>query len=175
MTLRLASIIATFVTAASLLGQETEVRQDIVDHITEDGVNTIVQPAALARLLKAVRNFQAENPAAAEEAAAETTEQRAGASARSERIAGFRVQVLSDNGPRAKAEARAKGRNISERFPHYAVYVTYTSPYWRLRVGDFRTRREAEEAAEEIGQAFPSYKKEVRIVNDRIKFTPASD
>ncbi|MDE5745597.1 MAG: SPOR domain-containing protein, partial [Paramuribaculum sp.] len=61
-----------------------------------------------------------------------------------------------------------KGNNIPERFPTYRTYVKYTSPYWRLRVGDFRTRREAEDAAEAIKQAFPSYSREIRVVADRI-------
>ena len=48
------------------------------------------------------------------------------------------------------------------------TYVTYTSPYWRLKVGDFRTQREAQAAVDQIRQAFPSYGKEIRVVRDRV-------
>ncbi|MDE7238043.1 MAG: SPOR domain-containing protein [Paramuribaculum sp.] len=48
------------------------------------------------------------------------------------------------------------------------TYVTYNSPYWRLRVGDFRTQAEAAAAAEELRQAFPRSAKEIRVVRDNI-------
>jgi len=64
------------------------------------------------------------------------------------------VQVFSDNNVRtAKAEAASKQRVISARFPQYQTYVRYTSPYWRLKVGDFRTQQEANAAAEELRKA----------------------
>lgn len=82
---------------------------------------------------------------------------------------GYRVQVFSDNNARtAKNEARSKARNISARFPDQRTYVTYHSPYWRLRVGDFRNQSEANEFAEQIKSAFPAYAKEIRVVRDRI-------
>ncbi len=139
---------------------QTATDAEIVSHITENGVNTIVQPEALNRLLKRVKghalNAETQNGDADDESTAR------------DRNAGYRVQVFSDNRPAAKGEARTKGRAIAERFPSYRTYIKYTSPYWRLRVGDFRTRREAEDAAEAIRQAFPSYSREVRVVADRI-------
>ncbi len=96
----------------------------------------------------------------------ETTEHSA---ATRTKTAGFRVQVFSDNNQRtAKNEARTKARIIGERFPELRTYVTYTSPYWRLKVGDFRTQRDAQAAADDIRQAFPSYGKEIRVVRDRV-------
>ena len=84
-------------------------------------------------------------------------------------MAGFRVQVFSDNNARtAKNEARSKQRTISSRFPQYQTYVMYTSPYWRLKVGDFRTQQEANNAADELRKAFPAYSKEIRVVRDRV-------
>jgi hypothetical protein len=57
---------------------------------------------------------------------------------------------------------------MNQAFPTYATYVAYASPYWRLRVGDFRSQYEAEKAAAEIRKAFPRYAKEVRVVRDRV-------
>lgn len=85
------------------------------------------------------------------------------------RVVGYRVQVYADNNSRtAKGEARQRERALSSSFPLYATYVTYASPYWRLRVGDFRSQYEAEKAADEIRRAFPGYSKEVRVVRDRV-------
>ncbi len=80
-----------------------------------------------------------------------------------------RVQEFTDKNTRTtKGEARVKARNISERFPEYRTYVIYNSPFWRLRVGDFRTQEEASDAAIRIKVEFPSYSKEIRVVRDRI-------
>ncbi|MDE6317891.1 MAG: SPOR domain-containing protein, partial [Muribaculaceae bacterium] len=82
---------------------------------------------------------------------------------------GYRVQIYSDNNARtAKNEARTKERAISGAFPELATYVIYDSPYWRLRVGDCRSRAEAEELASRIKNAFPSYRSEITVVRDRI-------
>lgn len=50
----------------------------------------------------------------------------------------------------------------------FVTYVVYNSPYWRLRVGNFKTNEEAQTAAEELRMAFPSYAREIRVVRDRI-------
>ncbi len=126
---------------------------NIVGQITNDGKVTIVQPDALnARLNKVIEYTDTISDIATEK-----------------QLAGYRVQVFSDNNTRtAKGEARVKARNISERFPEYRTYVIYNSPFWRLRVGDFRTQEEASDAAIRIKVEFPSYSKEIRVVRDRI-------
>lgn len=91
------------------------------------------------------------------------------AKARGAKSVGYRVQVYSDNNARtAKGTARQRERVISGAFPQYGTYVTYASPYWRLRVGDFRSQYDAEKAAAEIKRAFPSFGREVRVVRDRV-------
>lgn len=84
-------------------------------------------------------------------------------------VGGYRVQIFADNNARtAKDEARAKALAIKEQLPHLATYVTYEAPYWRLRVGDFRSETDAEAAAAEIKHYFPSISREVRVVRDKI-------
>lgn len=133
----------------------------IVDHIMSNHTNTVVQPEALYKRLI---------PVAADEAA--TKDAASEAAVIGGHAAGFRVQVFSDNNTRtAKNEARAKSRMISARFPQYATYVRYTSPYWRLKVGDFRSQQDATEAAEALRKAFPAFSKEIRVVRDRINLS----
>lgn len=85
---------------------------------------------------------------------------------------GYRVQIFSDNNARtAKNEARTKARAIADAFPQYPTYVIFSSPYWRLKVGDFKTQEEAEVAATQIKRAFPAYAHEIRVVRDRINVT----
>lgn len=132
----------------------------IVDHFTSVGGNTVVQPDALMqRLLPILDAAEIE----------EADERRDTPTVSGSRPAGWRVQVFSDNNPRtAKAEASRKERLITARFPQHQSYVRYNAPYWRLRIGDFRTQQEANALADELRKAFPSYSKEIRVVRDRI-------
>lgn len=82
---------------------------------------------------------------------------------------GYRIQVFDDNNVRtAQHEAQNRKRHIESRFPEYRVYTQFNSPYWRVKVGDFRTRSEAEAAMAAIRSAFPGYGAQLRVVRDRI-------
>ena len=88
--------------------------------------------------------------------------------------AGYRIQIFSDNNQRAaKAEAEAKQLEILEVFPDMATYVYFQSPFWKLRVGNYRTSEEAHAALRMLKNAFPKWK-EMYIINDIIKFPLAN-
>ncbi len=117
---------------------------------------TVVMPDALAsRLTKSTAV-----PASAASAANTPTASR---TATSRGV--FRVEVFADNSRQAKAQATAKRRSVQGRFPQYPVSLAFESPFWRVRVGEFRSRSDAEAAMAEIRQAFPSYTPYLRIVN----------
>lgn len=64
---------------------------------------------------------------------------------------GYRIQVyFGDNSRKGKAEARAAGLRFRNSFPEHSVYVSFVSPHWLCRVGDFRTREEAREVLGQI-------------------------
>jgi len=82
---------------------------------------------------------------------------------------GFRVQVFSSNVQRnAKTEAFRIEKQIKEQFQDEAVYVNYTSPFWKVRVGDFRTQAEAQRVRAQLREAFPNLKSEIYIVREQI-------
>lgn len=69
-------------------------------------------------------------------------------------VPGFRVQILTtqtlDKAIRVKAEA-------DSLLPNYNVYIVYDSPYYKVRIGNFRARYEANQAVTYIaGHGFPS-------------------
>lgn len=131
--------------------------KSIVEHITEIPGNEINQPDSLSNLLKPNAALDSKN------ATKENGNMPAG------KAVGYRVQVFSDGNQRtAKGETQKKAAIVSSRFPTYRTYTSYAAPFWRLRVGDFRSRREAEEAAANLKAAFPAYKNEIRVVRDRI-------
>lgn len=86
------------------------------------------------------------------------------------KIQGFRTQVFSGNNQRkSKDEAFRKEKEIKERFPDVPTYVTYNAPFWKLRVGDFRSHEEAYHMMRQLVDAFPAYGKEMYIVREEIK------
>lgn len=83
---------------------------------------------------------------------------------------GFRTQVFSGNNQRlSKEEAFDKEKQIKELFPELSAYVTYTAPFWRLRIGDCRTHEEAYHVLRQLSAAFPSFAKEMYIVKEKIR------
>ena len=86
------------------------------------------------------------------------------------KIQGFRAQVFSGNNQRkSKDEAFRKEKEIKDYFPDVPTYVTYNAPFWRVRVGDFRTHEEAYRMQRQLMEAFPSYRKEMYIVKEEVK------
>ena len=81
---------------------------------------------------------------------------------------GFRIQAYSDNQSTAKSAAQQRARDIAMKFPQYRSYISYKAPSWRLRIGDFKTRQEAQEALRRIKSVYPKYAREMVIVRDRI-------
>lgn len=82
---------------------------------------------------------------------------------------GFRVQVFSSNVQRtAKNEAFRIEKQIKDEFPEDAVYVNYTSPFWKVRVGDFKTQSDAQRIRSKLKDAFPNLKSEIYIVREQI-------
>ena len=82
---------------------------------------------------------------------------------------GYRIQAYTDNNPRtAKAAAQRRARDIAMKFPQYRSYISYKAPAWRLRIGDFKTQREAKAALQRIKSVYPKFAREMVIVRDRI-------
>ena len=52
--------------------------------------------------------------------------------------------------------------------PEIPIYVTYLSPFWRLRVGDELTYEEVNAQMQVLKKKFPKYSVEMRIVKDEI-------
>ena len=143
--------------AADSIGASTP--SGIVERLAEKGSSVTV--AAPEQLLRRAAASAAEGDSTESEA----TESRP----KGGKTVGYRVQVYADNNVRsAKSEARQRERMVGGTFPQWDTYVTYASPYWRLRIGDFRTQYEAEKAAADIRKQFPRYAKEVRVVRDRV-------
>ncbi len=82
---------------------------------------------------------------------------------------GYRVQVFSSNTQRtAKTDAFKIEKILREEFPDLAVYLNYTSPFWKVRVGDFKTYQEAQEFRSVLIDTFPNLRSETYTVKDTV-------
>ena len=84
-------------------------------------------------------------------------------------IDGYRVQVYSSNQQQsAKAEALDLEEKLKQKV-NQTIYVQYLPPFWKVRIGDFRTYDEAKEYKKEFVQIFPDLIGDTYIVRDKIK------
>jgi len=72
------------------------------------------------------------------------------------RITGYRIRIYFDN----VRDSRQISESIAERFaaeyPEIPVYKSYSSPFFKVTVGDFRTRDEAALFAKKISGSYSS-------------------
>ena len=69
------------------------------------------------------------------------------------KIPGYRIQLFFDSERAAVNSARSQFLN---EFSRIDTYVEYNSPYYYLKVGDFRTRLEAEKIKAAMEAQFPT-------------------
>lgn len=70
-------------------------------------------------------------------------------------IDGYRIQIYSGSGAKAKTEAQNARTKFVAAFPTEKVYIVYNAPFWRVRTGDFRYRSEALSLLEKVKRQFP--------------------
>jgi len=68
-------------------------------------------------------------------------------------VQGWRIQVINSPDRGKVFEAKAK---VLGEFPDWKPYLLYQSPNYKLRVGNFKTQQEAEDALKEISRLFPA-------------------
>lgn len=82
---------------------------------------------------------------------------------------GFRVQLYNGNSRNSKDEAYSRANVLKSKFSNKSSYITYKAPFWRLLVGDFRTKNEASAFADELKKSLPQYRREIYVVPSNIK------
>ena len=84
-------------------------------------------------------------------------------------IDGYRVQIYSSNQQQAaKSEALELEAKIKDKVDQ-TVYVLYMPPFWKVRLGDFRTYEEAKQYKKIFVDQFPSVMGDTYIVKDKIQ------
>lgn len=83
-------------------------------------------------------------------------------------VSGFRVQVYSSNVQiQAKNEAMLLHQELSKQLTQ-AIYIISEPPFWKVRVGDFRTREEANVYKETLLKLYPILQSSTYVVPDKV-------
>lgn len=80
----------------------------------------------------------------------------------------YRIQIFSSNNVNAKDAAEKLEREFLQYFPDIPATVSYVSPFWRLRVGEFRTHEEASAILPQIQRKFPEIERGMLIMRERV-------
>jgi len=81
-------------------------------------------------------------------------------------IQGYRIQILKASGNEALDVIEKSKLDFSEKYENVPVYLTFDEPDYRVRVGDFRTRLDAEKFLKKIIRKYPG----AWVIQDDINF-----
>jgi hypothetical protein len=83
-------------------------------------------------------------------------------------ISGYRVRIFFDNKQSARVESEKALKKFESMFHDVFAYRTYTNPYFKVTVGDCRTKSEAMALLGRIKKVFPS----AFVVKENIALPP---
>jgi len=86
-------------------------------------------------------------------------------------VSGYRVQIFFESGNFSKDSAVKTAEEFNMSFPEIRYYLSFSEPYYRIRVGDFRTLIEAKGFLAELIHIYPS----AFEVKEMVYFPPLSD
>ena len=81
-------------------------------------------------------------------------------------VDGYRIHLFFESGNNSKSRTINVKNDFLRRYRDVGAYVIYRTPFYRLRVGDFRTRIEAERFLQRVIRRYPS----AYVVKTKIKF-----
>lgn len=84
------------------------------------------------------------------------------------KMQGYRVRIFFDNKQSARSESEDLVAAFSETYPDIAVYRIYENPYFKVTVGDFRTRSQAMQFMLRIRRTYP----QAFITREHIAYPP---
>jgi len=83
-------------------------------------------------------------------------------------VPGYRIQIFFESGNFSKKKALETAEEFKEAFPTENYYLSFNEPYYRIRVGDYRTMIEAKGFLTEILSDYPT----AFVVKEMIYFPP---
>jgi len=79
---------------------------------------------------------------------------------------GWRIRIYFDNKQDSRVESEAMVNRFKAKYPGYAAYRSYANPFFKVTVGDFRTKADAVAALNRISRDFPT----AFVVREKFKY-----
>ncbi len=71
-------------------------------------------------------------------------------------LSGYRVRIFFDNKQSARADSETAMKKFESLWPEVEVFRSYVNPYFKVTVGNFRTRSEAMRLLQRVKREFPT-------------------
>jgi hypothetical protein len=84
---------------------------------------------------------------------------------------GYRIQIFFGSGRTARDDANETKAKFLSYFPDVKAHILYQSPFYKVRIGDFRTKNETLKFYRKIQRRFPN----AYIIPDIIEFPELED
>lgn len=68
---------------------------------------------------------------------------------------GFRIRIFFELGQNARRNSEESMRVFMEKYQGVKVYQSYDNPYWKISVGDFRSRESAQKFYQQLLVDYP--------------------
>ena len=82
---------------------------------------------------------------------------------------GYRIQIVNTTDRNLAIDAKTK---VYQLYPELKAYLLFQSPYYRIKVGNFRARSEAESYIKSLQRDFPGT---IFIIKDIIEVKPENE
>lgn len=89
---------------------------------------------------------------------------------KSKTLNGYRVRIFFDNKQNSRGESEAALKRFQGAFPGVPAYRSFSNPFFKVTVGDFRTKSEATQLLNSLKGLFPN----AFVVKEAIRY-PAVD
>jgi hypothetical protein len=86
----------------------------------------------------------------------------------SRKLQGYRIRIYFDNNQNARVISQNTAARFSQLYPSIPVYPTYSNPFFKVTVGDFRNKSEAMKLLKELEPVFKS----AFLVREIINYPP---
>lgn len=155
---------------STLLAQNQYIPQDTTIHVTlENEVDTLLAGREIFLLLK--ESLPGEGTVTLRQSGTLRNALLRHISTNSGRkIFGYRIRIYFDNSQNARVRSEAIANQFIREFPHIKVYLSHVNPYFKVTVGDFRTKDDAQQFATQLSGRYPS----IFIVREQIGYPNVS-
>ncbi len=81
-------------------------------------------------------------------------------------VEGYRIRIFLDNQQDSRERSAKAVEEFTKLYPGYNTYRSFTNPFFKVTVGDFRTKADAQIALKRISRSFPA----AFIVKEKMKY-----